>query len=580
MRPAACLIALSLALIVPARAQDLTLKIVAFNDLHGNIESPGHFRANPQSPSVPAGGADYLAAYIAQLRSRNPHNIVVSAGDLTGASPLVARLFHDEDTIEVANRLGLELNAVGNHEFDNGLAELLRKQRGGCRPHDSNSCQGAQTGTPVPFEGARFTYLAANVYNTATGKTIFPGYAIKTYDGVQVAFIGLTLKDTPSMSLPQNMAGLRFTDEADTVNAIVQRLRGQGIASFVVLIHQGGLQLNPEDTDINACAGGLDGSPIQSIVRRLDDAVDLVISAHTHQPYICQLPNRTGRLVPVTSASAYGRVVTDIDLTIDKRTNHVTHIAAHNILVDRTNPAITPDPAIKAIIDRYSALAAPIVNRVVGTISATIPRELTPSGETVMGDVITDAQLEATRAPRSGGAVVAFVNEGGIRAGLPFASTTPGVPDGTVTFGELAIALPFGNNLVTMTLTGAQIHAMLEELFPGCTLGYPPGITDVPQDTRHIEVSDGFSYSFHPGAPPCHRVVPHSIRIHGAPLVATASYRITVNNLLADGGEQLYVFRQGTHRRTGPLDMDAMTAYFAHHPALAPPPLHRITLQP
>jgi 5'-nucleotidase len=572
-------IALSLLLPFSLPAQTFHLKIIALNDLHGNLQSPGKVAPNPQSPAVPVGGVDYLAAYIAQLKQQNPNNIVVSAGDLTGASPLIASLFHDEPTIEVANRLGLNLNAVGNHEFDKGTPELLRLQHGGCSSLDANTCKGALTGTPVPFEGAHFQYLAANVFYAATGRTIFPAYTIRTWHGVKVAFIGVTLAGTPDIVVQKNIAGLRFDDEAATINALVRRLRPQGVQSFVLLIHQGGLQSAKGTLDINACMGDMQGTPIRPIVAQLDDAVDLVLSAHTHQAYICHLPNRTGRTIPVTSASAYGRMLTDVDLTLDAHSKRITAITAHNLLVDRTNPAITPDPAIRAIVERYAALAAPIVNGVVGSITANILKEPAPSGENAVSDLVADAQLDATAAPSSGAAVMTVINEDGVRTGLDFASAIPGIPDGKITFGELFGAQPFSNHLVTMTLTGEQIHTILEEQFKGCALGAPPGTT-VPDNDRRIEVSEGFTYTWSRSAPPCHKVDPIRIQLNGVTLMPSATYRVTVNNLLADGGANFYAFRQGTNRLVGPPDLDATIAYLAKHPSIAPIQPHRISVIP
>jgi 5'-nucleotidase len=557
-----------------ARAQQFRVKIIAFNDLHGNLESPGTFRASPQSPEVPVGGIDFLSGYVAHLKSENPDNIVVSAGDLTGASPLVSTLFHHEDTIETANRLGLSLNAVGNHEFDQGLPELLRYQNGGCSTLDPNTCKGTLTGTPVPFEGAKFQYLAANVFSTATGKTIFPAYAIRTWHGVKVAFIGLTLKDTPTIVVPSSIRGLRFDDEAATINASVRQLRAQGVQSFVVLIHQGGFQSTKGPRDINACAGDLSSYPIRTIVSQLDDAVSLVISGHTHEAYICQLPNRSGRKIAVTSASSYGRVLTDIDLTLDTKSKRIAAIAAHNILVDRTNSAIQPDAAIRSIVDRYAAIAAPIANRKVGTITADI-RKPGEEGEWPIGDLITDAQLEATASPDTGGAIAAFTNNGGIRKGLAY--SLPGMSDGQVTYGELFTAQPFQNNLVTMTLTGAQIKTALEQQFKGCALGSPPG-EPAPANNRMLQVSASFAYTWSRSAPPCNKVT--TIKINGAAIDPTAKYRITVNNLLADGGEQLYALREGTDRIVGQTDLEAMLAYFAKHPTAAPALPTRITILP
>ena len=565
-----CAVVFGLVVVGGARAQEFRLKIIALNDLHGNLQSPGKFAAGPELPAVDAGGVDFLAGYVAHLKSENPDNVVVSAGDLTGAAPLVANLFHDEGTIEAANRLGLEINAVGNHEFDKGVRELRRFQHGGCSTLDENTCKGKVVGTPVPFEGAKFEYLAANVFDTATGKTIFPGYAVRTYHGVKVAFIGVTMKETPTMTTASAVAGLRFADEASTINAVVRRLRGQGIESFVVLIHQGGFQKLQGARDVNACVGDMEGQPIRPIVGQLDDAVDLVLSAHTHEAYVCSLPNRAGRKIPVTSASAYGRVLTDIDVTIDAKTKRVTAVAARNLVVDRTNAGITPNAEIARIVDRYAELAAPIVNRVVGSVVGEITRTKSAGGDTPMGDLIADAELEATSAPGSGGAQVALTNEGGIRAGLE---------EGKVTYGELFTAQPFGNNLVTMSLTGAQIKTLLEEQFKGCGLGAPAGEA-VPTIDRILQPSEGFSYTWSKGGAVCHKVDAGSIRIGGVVVSAAAKYRVTMNNLLAGAGEQLFVLKKGTDRRVGGTDMDALTAYFARHQAVAPVLPHRIGVVP
>jgi 5'-nucleotidase len=581
LRRVVCAIVLGLAASA-ASAQEFHLEVIAINDLHGNLQSPGTYRANAQSPPVPVGGVDYLAGYVEHLKSLNPDNVVVSAGDLTGASPLVSALFHHEDTIEAANRMGLEINGVGNHEFDQGRQELLRLQNGGCSKVDENTCKGAAAGTPVPFEGAKFQYLGANVFDTKTGKTIFPAYAIKSYHGVKVAFIGVTLKETPANALPSSVAGLRFGDEADSINAIVRQLRPQGVNIFVALIHQGGFQTAKrpgEITDINGCEGGLNGYPIQSIVSRLDDAVDVAISAHTHSAYVCELPNRSGRKVPVTSAAAYGRVVTAVDMTIDEKTGEAKAVTARNLLVDRTNTEIKPDAAVAGIVDSYARMAAPIVNRVVGSITADIKKATNDSGESPLGDLISDAQLEATAAAATGGAVVAFMNEAGVRTSLPFHPETPGLADGKVTFGEVFNTQPFGNNLVTLTLTGAQIKALLEEQFKGCALEASPG-DDAPIGNRQLEVSQGFSYSYSRSGPVCGKVDPASIKLNGATVSPTAKYRVTVNIFLADGGGEFYVLKKGTDRLAGPPDLDAMIAYFAKHPSVAPVEAHRISIVP
>ena len=516
-------------------ADQVKLKIIAINDFHGYLQSPGDFRADPHSPDMPAGGIDVLAGYVEYLKAQNPYHVVVSAGDLIGASPLVSALFHDEGTIETMNRLGLEISAVGNHEFDKGRQELQRMQSGGCSTADKNTCKGAEVGTPVPFEGAKFQFLAANVFDDATGKTIFPAYAIKAYKGVRVAFIGLTLEGTPAIVRPGGVAGLRFAGEARTINALVRQLQAQGIQCFVVLIHQGGQQTTKGTADINGCEGGLEGSPIKSIVNELDDAVDLVISAHTHAAYVCQIANTAGRKIPVTSAESFGRLLTDIDVTIDTTTKKVVGAIAQNIVVDRNNAKIRADAGIKAIVDRYAALAAPIESRVVGSISADITRStLDASGESALGHLIADAQLEATR---ESGAVVAFTNSGGIRADLAYSSGAIGAGDRKVTYGELFTIQPFQQNLVTMTLTGTQLKTLLEEQFNGCTLDFPTGISAHRSDVI-LQVSEGFTYAWNTAGATCDKVEASSIKVNGVTIVPTQK--------ISRDGEQL-----SGGRRTG-----------------------------
>ncbi|WP_445366543.1 bifunctional metallophosphatase/5'-nucleotidase [Methylomonas sp. BW4-1] len=562
-----------------------TIKIVAFNDFHGQLESPGTFRQTPTSAAstnIPVGGVDWMAGYINDLKNQNPSTVVVSAGDIIGATPLVSALFHDEPTIETMNRLGLEFNAVGNHEFDEGKDELKRMQNGGCHPTDPNSCQGASVGTPVPFEGADFKFLAANVVETASGKTLFPQYAIKVIGGVRVGFIGMTLKETPTIVTPTGVAGLEFKDEAATVNALIPKLRARGVEAVVVMIHQGGtIPVTQSKSTINNCDGGLDGSPIKTIVNQLDDEVDLVISGHTHQAYNCQIANKAGRLISVTSANSQGRVLTDIDVAINTVNGEVSSVSAENIVVDRSNTAITPNAAIKTIVDNYKALSTPIANRVIGSISAAITRTATAAGESALGDVIADAQLLATQNVGFGEAVVSFMNPGGIRADLTFPSSAANEGDGKVTYAEAFTVQPFGNTLVTLTLTGAQIHTLLEQQFTGCTVGYPASAPAAGQAfNRIMQVSNGFSYEWKEKGTACDNVDPASIKINGVVVDPAASYRVTVNNFMADGGDQYYVLTQGTNRLGGALDLDALENYFTVNGTVAPGPQNRILPAP
>ena len=580
---------------VVAAAPTTHVKLIAFNDFHGQLESPGTFRLTAATtPTTPVGGVDWLAGYIAKYKAIDPTTTVVSAGDLIGATPLISALFHDEPTIETMSMAGLEFNAVGNHEFDEGKDELKRMQTGGCHPTDPNSCKGNLVGAPArangDFAGAKFKFLAANVEETATGKTIFPPYAIKTYGNVRVAFIGMTLKETPTIVTPTGVAGLNFKDEAATVNALIPKLRARGVEAIVVLVHQGGTVPDVQSAaSMNLCTGNLDGTPLKPIVNNLDDAVDLVISGHTHQAYNCMIANKVGRSIPVTSANSIGRILTDIDMTLETATGHVVSVSANNVLVDRTDTTVTPNAAIQSVVAGYKALSQPIADRVIGSITATMTHNgANAAGEIALGDVIADAQLDATNDLGFGEAVAAFMNPGGIRSpGLLYPKSGAEPVDGQVTYGEAFTVQPFGNSLTTLTLTGAQIEIMLEQQFVGCgvnnapaSFNYPAGETGQTAN-RILQVSHGFTYAWSASGPACDKVNPASIAINGIVVDPAASYRVTVNNFLADGGDKFYVLKLGTARLGGAQDIDALEAYFnAQGGTVAPGPQNRITLLP
>lgn len=526
------------------------VQILAVNDFHGNLLPPSG--SSGRVGIVDAGGAEYLATHINNLRALNPNTVVVSAGDMIGASPLLSALFHDEPTIEAFNLIGLDFNAVGNHEFDEGVDELIRMQEGGCHPVD-----GCLDGDD--FAGAEFRFLAANVKWKKNDKPIFPAYKVRAFNGANIAFIGMTLEGTPSIVTPSGISELNFLDEADTVNALIPELKQKGIETIVVLIHEGGVQV-PSSSAINSCTG-ISG-PIVDIVNRLDDAVDVVITGHTHQPYNCSID---GKLV--TSAFSFGRLVTKIDITIDRSTGDVATMMADNRIVTRDVPK---DSLLTALVDKYNAIAAPLENRVIGSITANITRTNNAAGESALGDVIADAQFAATNDPGFGDAVVAFMNPGGIRADLSYVGSPAGEGDGNVTYGEMFTVQPFGNSLVTMTLTGAQIDTLLEQQFAGCGQTF----------NRILQVSNGFTYSWSLSAPGCNKVDPALIQINGVTVDPSASYRVTVNSFLADGGDNFSVLVQGTNRLGGEVDTDAFEKYFAAFSPVEPGPQNRITLVP
>jgi 5'-nucleotidase len=554
------------------------VQILAINDFHGNLEPPTGSTssvvaevndpiadAGPDSgvtftgagtALVPTGGAAYLAAHVKALRAANPSNtVVVSAGDLTGASPLVSNLFRDEPTVLVMNSLGLDYEGVGNHDFDRGIAELLRLQKGGCSLGDCDA--GA-------FVGARYEYLAANVTDTTTNQTVFPPYAVRTVGDAKIAFVGMTLQGTPAVTTTGAVKGLGFANEAATINALVPGLLAQGVSAIVLLVHQGGFQdiLGTYDS-----CSGLNG-PLLPLLKgdttagtpALDPRIEVVVSAHTHEAYDCTID---GRLV--TSAASLGRVITKIDLTIDTVAKKVVSKKARNVAVTRD---IAPDVDVAGIVARYEALAAPVGNRVIGYVTADLS-SATAAGvtscETPLGDVIADAQLAATSDAATGGAVVAFMNGGGIRADL--LAKAPGKVDGAISYAEAFAVQPFANGLVTMTLTGAQLLRVLDAQF-GPSL-----------EVLATSSSLTYTYSYDAVA---HKATidPTGVMIGGVALDVAKSYRVTANVFLAEGGGGFAAFAEGTSRLNGVVDLEALVAYFGKtSPAspLAPPAATRIT---
>ncbi|HET7889746.1 MAG TPA: bifunctional metallophosphatase/5'-nucleotidase [Bradyrhizobium sp.] len=530
----------------PAVAQQPTvsLRILAINDFHGYLRAPstGIRIADPSDRTkkitVPAGGAEQMASLVKELEHDHKNTIFVAAGDLIGASPLLSAMFHDEPTIESLSMMGLALASVGNHEFDEGKDELKRMQNGGCHPVDT--CRG-----PQPFKGATFHYLAASTVETATGKTLFPPYEIREFEGIPVAFIGLTLKGTSGIISPASAAGLEFRDEAETVNALIPELKGRGVEAIVVLIHEGGYPTG----DYNECPA-ISGA-IVDIVKKFDRAVDLVISGHTHQPYVCDID---GRLV--TSADKYGTLVTAIDVTLDAKSRDIVSAKADNVIV-RSN-VLARDAEQTALIAAYDRLAAPLGNRRAGSVTATLSRVPNEAGESALGDIVADAQLAATTSEAKGGAVVAFTNPGGLRADLTAKD------DGSLTYADIFASQPFRNQLVTLTLKGSQIRAMLEQQWLD------------PKRPRILQVSKGFSYAWDDSKPFGERVIAGSMSLNGAAVDPAGSYRVTVNNYLSTGGDGFTVLTEGTAQQFGVYDADALYAYFQANSPISPAPSDRI----
>jgi 2',3'-cyclic-nucleotide 2'-phosphodiesterase (5'-nucleotidase family) len=572
----------------------MDIQLLSFNDFHGNLEPPtgssgslvtGHHLGTDKDGNVVAlndptvvGGVEYLSSKLAAARKGHPYSLTVAAGDLIGASPLLSGAFHDEPTIEAMNNLKLDVSSVGNHEFDEGYKELQRMADGGCindgtGANNQDSCPGGKS-----FAGANFDYLAANVVYQGTDKTILPAYAIKTFKGAKIGFIGMTLKDTPNIVTAAGVAGLEFKDEVDTANALVPVLRAQGVNAIVVLIHQGGVPgqetwygpdgkkytVSPTYDYVCGKGGSLTpDSPILPIAEHLDPAIDMIVSGHTHQPYVCSVPDPSGQQRMVTSASSFGRLFTDTELTYDRRTQDIvrTSVQSQNMLVTRDG---TKDATQTALIARYKQLVKPIASRVIGHISQDVTRTQTPAGESQLGDLIADAQL-ADPSVVTGGQrpVIAFMNPGGIRADLSADASSWGEPTGDVTFEEAFTVQPFNNYLVSLDLTGAQIKQLLTEQWSGNNSGTARKI---------LQVSAGFTYSYSGTT-----LDASSVKLNGVPLGDTTVYRVVTNNFLQGGGDNFATMAKGQNVYYGGLDIDAFASYLSAHSPYTPGPLVRIT---
>jgi 5'-nucleotidase len=554
--------------------------LLAFNDLHGNLEAAG---SNIYGQF--AGGAAYLAKAVKDRQALyGDHQATLFAGDNIGASPLANGLFFEEPITIASNLMNVDFASVGNHEFDKGSAELLRIQNGGCH---ADGCTAAPYALPDGsttdvYPGADFQYLSANVVVDATGRTLFPAFGTQRFKSdsgkkFTVGFIGEVLEATPTIVTPTGVAGLTFQDEADAANRAVRQLERQGVDTSVLVIHEGGFQTT--GAALNGCAGNLAGSAIADIASRLDPSIKVIVSAHTHAEYRCTI-TAGGVTRLITSASSFGRILTDITLTVDDKTGELVQASAENVIVGNAlntpAPGVTripdpsrEDPQVQAVVDQYVAAAAPLANRVIGRIQGDLTRTASPLGESALGDVIADVQHVATQPADLGGAQLAFMNPGGIRADLRVADiSSGGEAPGEVTYGEAFTVQPFGNSLVTKTMTGDMIRRLLEQQFPGCG-----GQTT----QRILQVSSSFRYEQSPGASTCAGRIGR-ILVGGVEMTPTDSFRVTMNSFLAAGGDGFTVFNEGTDALGGAQDIDALVAAFAAaEPAgIAVPALDRI----
>jgi 5'-nucleotidase len=580
--PTRFLFAAALALPAAALAADaIALRLIGINDLHGNLESAhlSLFLADPGAPpgsanlSLPTGGAAALAGLVRELRAGAKHSVFIGGGDLIGAAPLASTLFRHESTISILNDMGLDLSVLGNHEFDAGVPELRRLIRGGCAPAKAGDAAASCVAAPR-YPGTRFKYIAANVRDQRN-RTIVAPYAIRYFEGVPVGFVGAVTKTTPQMVLPSGIRGMTFLDEAAGANQAAAQLRARGVKAIVAVFHEGlelGTQQKRGDWNDPTCPDA--HGPLLDIAKRLDPAIRVVFSGHTHQGYRCEIDGRV-----LIQGTSFGRAVSVVDVELDRTSRTLRSVASFNlpVLNERTPAALRdkfvaaaperyaaalrearPDPAIAEKVARYASVVKPIADRPVGRIGGRFTRD--GPGDSTAGRLIADSQLEATRAL---GAQLSFMNPGGIRANLECRE-----PPCTVTFGEAFTMQPFGNSLVVMTLTGEQIKEALESQQRGTT-GEP----------RYLQPSEGFTYTWDAGAIPGSRV--RDMRLDGEPIEAIKGYRVTVNSFVAESGDGFDAVRDGTNRVGGGQDIDALMAYLAAaERAPAPPRIARIAGKP
>lgn len=515
------------------------VKLLGFNDFHGQLTAK-------RVGARPAGGAAVLASYLeAAQAGLEDQTIIVHAGDAVGASPPESALLQDEPTISFLNLLANDrctyadrldprcnmVGTVGNHEFDEGIGELKRLLDGG------NYASGPFL--EDPWKGTVVPYVSSNVVDATSGKTIFPAFVVKKIGGMEIGFVGAVLRATPTIVTPTGVAGLRFLDEADSINAAVAELHKKGVHAIVVTIHQGGFQTSYTGPTV-ATAGAVTGD-ILPIVNRLDDDVDVVVSGHTHAFTNALLANQNGHPILVTQAFSASTAYADIDLSIDPKTKDVVAKSASIVTTwGDEGPGLAPDPRVAAVVKAASDRVAPLVNRVIGTAATAMTRTENPAGESSLGNLIADAQRAAM------GTDFGFMNPGGIRADLAA---------GTVTWGAVFAIQPFGNSLVRMTLTGQQVFDLLNQQFPGC----------LSQTTQRILKTSGIVYQWDPARPVCDRIVSASVK-GGAAIDRTATYSVTVNNFMATGGDGFTVLVGGQGQVGGPIDLDALIDYVSGLP--------------
>jgi 5'-nucleotidase len=505
---------------VSSEIPPVSIDVVTVNDFHGRIEADGA-----------AAGAAVLAGAVKQFREANPNTIFAGAGDLIGASTFTSFINDDNPTIDALNAAGLDVSAAGNHEFDQGWEDLRDRVQ----------------------DRADWEYISSNVFVTETGEPALAPAWVKELDGVRVGFVGAVTEDLDSLVSPEGIKDLEVRSIADSVNAVADDLRdgdaSNGEADVVILlVHEGA-----ESTALSAITPD---SPLGEIVYGVDDDVDAIVSAHTHLAYNHVIDGR-----PVVSAGQYGENLGLMNLQVDPKTKELISITNEiKPLTAAGKPLYPAVPEVQAIVDQAKAEADVLGAIKVGDITADFNRARQSNGsenrggESTIGNFVADVQKWST------GADIAFMNPGGIRANLTYASSGATDPDGNVTYREAATVQPFANTLVTMTLTGAQLKSVLEEQWQPAGSARP---------FLKLGVSEGLVYTYDPTAAQGSRIT--SITVNGAPLDAAGTYTVAANSFLAGGGDNFATFKGIEGKRdTGKIDLQSMVDWFDANKTASP----------
>ncbi|SEN63447.1 5'-nucleotidase [Mesobacillus persicus] len=478
------------------------IQLLAINDLHGQLN------VTRRVGGKPAGRVDYLAAYLKQRQAENEKNtLLIHTGDMVGASPPVSALLQDEPTIRILNKLNFDIGTVGNHEFDEGRNELQRLIQGGT--HE-------QTGD---FAGSEFPWVVANVVDENTGNPVLPPYKVIKVNGMPIAFIGVVYSETPSIVVPSGVAGLKFTDEVEAINRYIPELKEQGVRSIIVLAH------NPGSSSVN---GDNPSGELVDIANGVDDEVDIIYGAHNHAYMNSMVDNKL-----LVQSYSYGTAFSDVDIEIDPKTKDIVTKRAE--IITTFQGGMEPDPEISDLLTNYEAAVEPIVNRVVGSAATHLTALRNDNGESVMGNLVADAQRQAMKTD------IALMNPGGIRADID---------EGDITWGEVYTVQPFNNDLVKMTMTGQQIRDVLNQQWG--------------TNTTMLQIS-GFTYTWDGRQPSGQRIV--SIQLpDGSEMDSNQTYTVTANSFLAGGGDGFTVFTKAQNKEIGPVDLDALVDFISNQP--------------